>query len=111
MTSTMMDYSLTELDMYSMENRKALEHVNKKWVKVITVITYVISVSLVGLILGLYYKLAWNPSYETDNRSNLIDISNSNAVNQISLGTLNIKSLKSEDHKVKSKIKYSNLLK
>jgi hypothetical protein len=100
MASTMINYSIAELDMYSIENRKALEHVNKKWVKVITVITYVISVSLVGLILGLYYKLAWNPTYETDNKSNLIDASNSMALNQISLGTLTIKGIETEDNQV-----------
>lgn len=53
--------------MYSAEVRKTMEHVNKKWVKVLTVITYVISVSLVALVLGLYYKLAWNPKYENEN--------------------------------------------
>lgn len=52
--------------MYSPENQTAMDHVNKKWVKVITVITYIISVSLVALILGLYYKLAWHPKYEVD---------------------------------------------
>lgn len=53
--------------MYTAENRATIDHVNKKWVKVITVITYVISVSVVALILGLYYKLAWHPKYEIDN--------------------------------------------
>jgi hypothetical protein len=71
--------------MYSAENRKTLDHVNKKWVRVLTVITYVISVSVVALILGLYYKLAWNPNYDTDNQSSYniqrhVDLSEFNVI-------------------------------
>jgi Tfp pilus assembly protein PilO len=54
--------------MYTQENRKTLDHVNKKWVKVLTVITYVISVSIVALVLGLYYNFGWKPKYDSDSR-------------------------------------------
>ncbi|RNA02357.1 transmembrane INAFM2 [Brachionus plicatilis] len=71
------------------EERKTLEHINKKWVKVITVITYIISVSLVALILGLYYKLAWNPKYDFENKS-LTKADSNHLIDDISLGTIEI---------------------
>ncbi len=73
--------------MYTTENRTTMDHINKKWVKVITVITYIISVSLVALILGLYYKLAWHPKYETEK----FNIKSDEAVNELQLGTLIVK--------------------
>ncbi len=73
--------------MYSQENRKTLENVNKKWVRVLTVITYVISVSVVALVLGLYYKLAWNPKYDPSEKLNRNDL---NKLNVFSLGSINI---------------------
>lgn len=69
------------------DERKTLEHINKKWVKVITVITYIISVSLVALVLGLYYKLAWNPKYDFEIIQKKTD---SHVTNDISLGTIEI---------------------
>ena len=81
--------------MYSQENRKTLENVNKKWVRVFTVIIYVISVSVVALVLGLYYKLAWNPKYESDNKLNRNDL---NKFNVVSLGSLNILNLKNTNN-------------
>ena len=51
--------------MYLQDNRKTLENVNKKWVRVLAVITYVIFISLVAIVLGAYYKLAWDPKYDT----------------------------------------------
>lgn len=73
--------------MYSAETRKQMEHVNKKWVRVLAVITYVISVSVVALVLGLYYKLAWRPKYEQDPRLKGDDANNTNI---ISLGVFSI---------------------
>lgn len=55
--------------MYINDNRRSVDHVHKKWVKILTVITYIISVSLVGVVLGLYYKLMWNPKYESADSS------------------------------------------
>ncbi len=48
------------------DNRKTLEKVNKKWVRVLTVITYVIAISMIALILGLYYRLVWHPNYNSE---------------------------------------------
>ena len=50
--------------MFLNDKRKAVEQVNKKWVRVLTVLIYVISVSLVALVLGIYYRLIWRPNYE-----------------------------------------------
>lgn len=36
---------------------------NKKWVRILTVIMYIISVSLTAIILGLYYRFWWRPDY------------------------------------------------
>lgn len=69
------------------EERKTLEHINKKWVKVITVITYIISVSMVALVLGLYYKLAWNPKYEFESSLKKTD---DHFTKDISLGAIEI---------------------
>lgn len=52
--------------MFINENRKAIDHINKKWVRVLTVITYIIAISLIALVLGLYYRLVWHPNYESD---------------------------------------------
>ena len=72
------------------DERKTSEQINKKWVKVLTVITYVILVSLVALILGLYYKLAWNPRYDFESfKNNDLDI--------VHLGSVEIKHIKESD--------------
>ena len=81
--------------MYSQENRKTLDNVNKKWVRVLTVITYIISVSVVALVLGLYYKLAWNPKYDSDNKIHRNDL---NKINVMSLGHINILNLKDDNN-------------
>ena len=84
--------------MYINDNRRAVDHVNKKWVKILTVITYIISVSLVGVVLGLYYKLAWRPKYEAPgnnefvpSNSSLLGGSGNYEINFRQLGVLNIK--------------------
>ncbi len=89
--------------MYINDNSRAVNHVHKKWVKVLTVITYVISVSLVGLVLGLYYKLAWSPKYDVPGGNELLTNSSSSLltstgngnyeINFSELGVLNIKQL------------------
>lgn len=68
---------------YSMDKRTTIEHVNKKWVRVLTVITYILLVSVVALVLGVYYKLAWNPKYETES-------DNKFGVTRVSLGNFNM---------------------
>lgn len=77
--------------MYSAENRSVLNHVNKKWVKVITVITYIISVSAAAVFLGLYYKLVWSPKYDIDTK-----LDAKNASIEVQLGTLYVKDNKNE---------------
>ena len=34
---------------------------NKKWVRLATVLAYVLSVSLAAIVLAIYYSLIWNP--------------------------------------------------
>lgn len=35
---------------------------NKKWVRLATVLAYVLSVSLAAIVLAIYYSLIWNPN-------------------------------------------------
>ena len=72
--------------MFLNDKRKAVEQVNKKWVRVLTVLIYVISVSLVALVLGLYYRLIWRPNYDFAKDPDQIDAINLNKT--ISLGTI-----------------------
>ena len=60
--------------MFMNDKRIAMDHINKKWVRVLTVITYIISISLIALVLGLYYRLVWHPKYETDEVPHAIEI-------------------------------------
>jgi hypothetical protein len=56
------------------EKRKTIDqmvNLNTKWVRVITVITYIISISLIGVVLGLYYMYGWSPSYEDHKKPDL----------------------------------------
>ena len=41
---------------------------NKKWVRLATVLAYVLSVSLAAIVLAIYYSLMWNPDIQ-DNSS------------------------------------------
>lgn len=75
--------------MFLNDKRKAVEQVNKKWVRVLTVLIYVISVSLVALVLGLYYRLIWKPNYDVVNNNDSLD--NLGLNKSISLGTIYIK--------------------
>jgi hypothetical protein len=75
--------------MYLNDKRIAVDHINKKWVKVLTVITYVISISLIALVLGLYYRLVWHPKYEVDTKPY--------EIKPIMLGTINV--LKADEQK------------
>ena len=68
--------------MYLNDKRLAVEHINKKWVKVLTVITYVISISLIALVLGLYYRLVWHPDYGT--------YAKPHEARSVSLGSINV---------------------
>ena len=81
----------TKKDMFLNDKRKAVEQVNKKWVRVLTVLIYVISVSLVALVLGIYYRLIWRPNYEF-----VKDVEPFDAIGQrsnLSLGTIYLKNL------------------
>ena len=35
---------------------------NKKWLRLATVLAYVLSVSLAAIVLAIYYSLMWNPN-------------------------------------------------
>jgi hypothetical protein len=77
--------------MFLNDKRKAVEQVNKKWVRVLTVLIYVISVSLVALVLGIYYRLIWRPNYEI-----VKDVDQFDAINitkSDSLGTIYLKDI------------------
>jgi hypothetical protein len=50
--------------------KKFKENFNdKKWVRLLTVIMYVICVSLIAIILGLYYRFWWHPDYSSTNKT------------------------------------------
>ena len=76
--------------MYMFDKQKELvsETGNKKWLRLLTVVIYVISVSVVALILGLYYRLVWRPIYDTDTLHH--DVTPSQTDMNISLGTINL---------------------
>lgn len=38
---------------------------NKKWVRLATVLAYVLAVSLAAIVLAIYYCLLWNPKLTT----------------------------------------------
>jgi hypothetical protein len=43
---------------------------NKKWVRLATVLAYVLSVSLAAIVLAIYYSLMWKPNIDIDNSGN-----------------------------------------
>ena len=51
-------------------------------------ITYIIFVSLAAFILGLYYKIAWNPTYDLDTKLDKADLISRDKI--ISLGSLTL---------------------
>lgn len=48
---------------------KIAARANKKWVRLATVLAYVISVSMAAIVLAIYYTFMWNP--KTDNTSGI----------------------------------------
>ena len=42
---------------------------NKKWVRLATVLAYVLSVSLAAIVLAIYYSLLWDPQLKNVNPS------------------------------------------
>ena len=44
------------------KNKKMAAKTNKKWVRLATVLAYVLSVSLAAIVLAIYYSLMWNPN-------------------------------------------------
>ncbi len=41
---------------------KTASKTNKKWVRLATVLAYVLSVSLAAIVLAIYYSLMWKPN-------------------------------------------------
>lgn len=39
---------------------------NKKWVRLATVLAYVLAVSLAAIVLAIYYSLLWKPQLKTN---------------------------------------------
>ena len=79
------------------QKRQATDQANKKWVRVLTVIAYIIAISLIALVLGLYYRLFWHPTYANDD-SIPHDNSDSHyighSLNQtVSIGQINIQGI------------------
>lgn len=54
--------------MYSVERRKGGSKTDKKWVRLATVLGYIVSVSLAAVILAIYYSSIWDPENENGNR-------------------------------------------
>jgi len=44
---------------------------NKKWVRLATVLAYVLSVSLAAIVLAIYYSVMWKPDIKTVSNNGL----------------------------------------
>ena len=47
------------------KNKKMAAKTNKKWVRLATVLAYVLAVSLAAIVLAIYYSLIWEPKLKT----------------------------------------------
>lgn len=47
------------------KNKKMAAKTNKKWVRLATVLAYVLAVSLAAIVLAVYYSLIWEPKLKT----------------------------------------------
>lgn len=45
--------------------KKMAAKTNKQWVRLATVLAYVLAVSLAAIVLAIYYSLLWNPQLKT----------------------------------------------
>merc|ERR1719431_592082 len=63
-----MSKSNSRVPMYSVERRKGGSKTDKKWVRLATVLGYIVSVSLAAVILAIYYSSIWDPENENGNR-------------------------------------------
>ncbi|CAH1791194.1 unnamed protein product [Owenia fusiformis] len=52
-------------------NKKMASKTNKKWVRLATVLAYVLSVSLAAIVLAIYYSLIWQPELKNVNRTTI----------------------------------------
>ena len=54
------------------QTKTTTSNANKKWIRLATVVTYVIAVSLAAIILAIYYSVFWDPSkLQTSNSGQL----------------------------------------
>lgn len=58
--------SNSRVPMYSVERRRGGSKTDKKWVRLATVLGYIVSVSLAAVILAIYYSSIWDPENEND---------------------------------------------
>jgi hypothetical protein len=88
-------------------DKRNIDHVDKKWVRVITVITYVISVSIVALVLGLYYKLGWHPKYDFETKKSAKAAIGATILNEIGINNAHMLGsivIQNKEHTVNSLI-------
>jgi hypothetical protein len=64
------------LKLQKLEKEKLHQQINKKWVRMLTVVIYIISVSLVAVILGLYYRFWWQADYSSTDPNNDLTTTN-----------------------------------
>ncbi|XP_071161282.1 putative transmembrane protein INAFM2 [Mytilus galloprovincialis] len=69
---------------------KTAAKTNKKWVRLATVLAYVLAVSLAAIVLAIYYSFIWEPELKTSTttmppfkpgQSNVVNNTTSNAPN------------------------------
>jgi len=56
----------SRMPMYSVERRRGGSKTDKKWVRLATVLGYIVSVSLAAVILAIYYSSIWDPESDTN---------------------------------------------
>ena len=63
---------------------------NKKWVRLATVLAYVLSVSLAAIVLAIYYSLMWNPDIKIDKpgHSAAVPYTTASTLNETSTGSV-----------------------
>ncbi|GFO17115.1 inaf motif-containing 2 [Plakobranchus ocellatus] len=62
-------------DKSSSSKNKMAAKTNKKWVRLATVLAYVLAVSLAAIVLATYYSLIWKPRLRTKTSEAITDSS------------------------------------
>ncbi|XP_023931209.1 putative transmembrane protein INAFM2 [Lingula anatina] len=71
------------------KNKTKMATKNKKWVRLATVLAYILAVSLAAIVLAIYYSVLWKPDLQETNGTRVDASSNtpSTAPPGISLGS------------------------